>query len=415
MAKEKKQVKKKAQAPLKKKNTGASFNINALILAAVIAVITYISFSPSFKNDFNNWDDPTYVTENPIVQSDKTQWNEIFTKPVSLNYHPLTILTLAWNYQSADKEGGKVDATVFHEWNVWIHLLNTLLVFYFIWLLSGRQLLTAAFTAAVFGVHPMHVESVSWVSERKDVLYTLFFLLSCISYLHYTDKKKILYLALSFILFALSCLSKAVAVIIPLVFIAIDYFNYPKWEWRRLIEKIPFFLLSLYIGMKAYTIQATDAIAKKEVFTLFQRLMFGSYGAMIYLAKFFVPLHLTAFYPYPTTDSAGKVPLIFYISPLIWVALGLLVWYGLKKYRALSFGIVFFFITIVLVLQFLSVGSAIMAERYSYVPYIGIAFITGSLCNTLIKKYPSLVTGILVYSLCTAFVIFLSVRTYAQS
>ena len=258
MAQEKKQAKKKAPP---KTSAPPAVNYNYIIVAVILVLLTYISFSPSLKNEFTNWDDPTYVTENPMVMSDKTQWKEIFSQPVSLNYHPLTMLTLAWNYQSADKEGGKLNAKVFHVWNVWLHVFNTLLVFYFIWLLSGRQLLTAAFTAAVFGVHPMHVESVSWVSERKDVLYTFFFLLSCISYLLYLDKKKILYLVLCFVLFALSCLSKAMAVVLPVVLLAIDYFKGRKWDIKLLFEKIPFLLLALYIGVKAYQIQSTDAIS----------------------------------------------------------------------------------------------------------------------------------------------------------
>lgn len=412
MAQAKKQVKKK-QAE-KAKRTPGSFDFKPWLLAAAVAILTYIAFMPSLKNEFTNWDDPTYVTENPMVQNSKTQWSEIFSKPVSLNYHPLTMLTLAWNYQSAEKHGDKVEAKVFHAWNVWIHLFNTLLVFYFIWLLSGRQLLTAAFTAAIFGLHPMHVESVSWVAERKDVLYTFFFVLSCIAYLHYIDKKKMLYLVLSFLLFGLSCLSKAMAVVIPLVFIAIDYFKGRKWNSQIIIEKIPFLLLSLYIGIKAYTIQATDAIAKTETFTLFQRLMFGSYGALMYLAKFFVPVKLSAFYPYPTTHDNGIIPVIYYVSPLVWVALGLLAWLGYKKYKAISFGIAFFIITIVLVLQFLSVGSAIMADRYSYIPYIGIAFILGSLGEMLIRKYSSGVKAVIYISLA-AFAVFLSTQTYSRA
>src|SRR4030095_11248280 len=153
---------------LKKENRRS--NVLVVIVAGIL-VITFISFYPSFKCDFTNWDDDTYVTANSLVRSNSL--SPFFTTPVALNYHPLTMLTLAWNYRVS-----QLNPPSYHITNMLIHLLNTLLVFYFIYLLSGKKRGVAAITSLLFGIHPMHVESVTWISERKDVLYVFFFFLS---------------------------------------------------------------------------------------------------------------------------------------------------------------------------------------------------------------------------------------------
>src|SRR4030095_16229991 len=140
-----------------------------------IVIVTAVCLSPMLKNSFTNWDDEFYVVQNALLRG--PDWEGIFSKPVVSNYHPITIATLAFNYSMT-----QLDPSSYLITNLLLHLINTALVFYFIWLISGKKLWVAAFSAIVFGIHPMHVESVAWVSERKDVLYTLFFLLSVIQY-----------------------------------------------------------------------------------------------------------------------------------------------------------------------------------------------------------------------------------------
>ena len=150
--------------PVKNKK---DLNLPWTIIVIVIG-ITAIAFSPMLKNEFTNWDDEYYVIQNTLLRG--PDWAGIFSKPVVSNYHPITVATLAFNYSMT-----QLDPSSYLVTNLLLHLINAALVFYFIWLISGKKIWVAAFSAIVFGIHPMHVESVAWVSERKDVLYTLFF------------------------------------------------------------------------------------------------------------------------------------------------------------------------------------------------------------------------------------------------
>src|SRR6186713_3499795 len=199
-----------------------------------IVLVTAVCLSPMLRNSFTNWDDEYYVVQNALLRG--PDWAGIFSKPVVSNYHPITIATLAANYSMTG-----LDASSYLISNLLLHLINTGLVFYFTWLISGKKLWVAAFTAIVFGIHPMHVESVAWVSERKDVLYTLFFLISLIQYWRFLVTSKNKYLIYCFLFFALSLLSKPAAIILPFVLILLDYWYGRPIGKRSIFEKIPFF------------------------------------------------------------------------------------------------------------------------------------------------------------------------------
>lgn len=338
-----------------------------------ILLLTYIAFSPSLKNGFTNWDDNVYIGENTLIKSlsgDNIKKMFNTENAVSNNYHPITILSLAIDYKLSG-----YDPKTYHVTNLLFHLLNTALVFWFIFLLSGNKIVVASIVALFFGIHPMHVESVAWISERKDVLYTFFFMAALIcyyKYIHYTGKAKFLMYGFIVLLFLLSILSKAMAVVLPLVLLLIDYYKGRKFDKYTIVEKIPFFALSLLFGVLASQIQS-GAIARFEIFTWIQRLAFASYGMINYIYNLFVPLKLSCFYPYPNLIG-DHLPVIFYIAPLIVLSLFVLVFLSLRKNKILAFGFLFFCFTIALVLQFISVGQVIMADRYTYVPYIGLLF-----------------------------------------
>ncbi len=377
---------KKQPQPAKKKNqqNSAAPSFTKWIWLAVILILTYISFAPSMDDEWTNWDDPVYVLENPLITNPNTPVKDIITKPVSLNYHPLTMMTLKWNYESV-----KAAPHAYHLTNVLLHLVNTTLVFFFILLLS-ESMVMAVFISALFGVHPMHVESVTWISERKDVTYVLFFLLGMITYLKYLETKKVFWMAVTVIVFVLSCLSKAMAVVFPVVLLLIDYLRNRELNLKIVLEKIPLFIISLIVGIAAYKIQATDAIAKPDTFTLLQRIMFASYGAWLYVFKFFAPVGLSAFYPYPLTENGVTVSIEYYLAPLGWLAIAAIVFFFFRKNKPIVFGLLFFFASVMLVLQFISVGSAIAADRYSYLSYIGLAYIVGWLLNQFFVQGKSL-------------------------
>jgi protein O-mannosyl-transferase len=365
----------------------------ACICVAAIALITYFVFSPSLNDGFTNWDDNFYVTQNPLVINNSVPVATIFKTPVDLNYHPLTVLSLALNYQN-----GKLDPSGYHLENLILHLLNTILVFLFIYLLTRRNLLMAAIVSLFFGIHPMHVESVTWVSERKDVLYVFFFLSGLIAYLRYSETKKIAWYFFTLLLFILSCLSKGMAVVFPVILLLVDYLKGVKWKWRILLEKIPFFILSIVFGIIAVKSQAGQAMVSIQSFNFLQQILFASYAALMYIVKLFVPYKLSAFYPYPDTFSPNGIPLIFYLSPfIVLVLLAAVVYFFLKKEKEIVFGLLFYFVSVALVLQFVAVGAAIIADRYSYLSYIGLLFIAAYLINKVwqnksrvlaLMKYP---------------------------
>lgn len=348
---------------------------NWLWLCAIL-LLTFFTFYPSLKNGFTNWDDNVYIAENPLIKDlSPDNIKQIFDteNPVALNYHPITILSFAIDHKLSG-----YDPKAYHTTNLLFHLLNTALVFWFVFVLSNKKIAVAAIVALFFGIHPMHVESVAWVSERKDVLYVFFFVACLICYHKYVyanGKRKILLYLFTITLFLISILSKAMAVVLPLVLILIDYYQGRKLDTRSILEKLPFFAVSLFFGVLAYRIQSEGtAVASIETFTWVQRFEFASYGMLNYIFKLFVPLNLSCFYPYP--DPGESLPILYSISPFIVLALfGFVLWRARKNNLAVEvFGFLFFFITIALVLQFITVGKVIMADRYSYLSYIGLLF-----------------------------------------
>src|SRR6187397_1792194 len=212
-----------------------------LLWVLPILLFTGICFFPMLKNQLTNWDDEYYVVQNALLRG--PDWAGIFSKSVVSNYHPVTIATLAANYAMTG-----LDASSYLISNLLLHLINTGLVFYFSWLISGKRLWVAAFSAVVFGIHPMHVESVAWVSERKDVLYTLFFLLSLIQYWRFLSDGKNKNLIYCFLFFVLSLLSKPAAIVLPLILFLLDYW-YGQSLKKNIAFKIPFFVLSIIFGI----------------------------------------------------------------------------------------------------------------------------------------------------------------------
>ncbi|MEI7896832.1 MAG: tetratricopeptide repeat protein [bacterium] len=367
----------KAGTPEKRLNTWLPWGI-----AIILVVITWYLYKPSLNNQFTNWDDPAYVLENAKVKEAFPQNAAFFfTNASATNYHPLTMLSLSLDYNLAVKdkqllrETDEPPAFIFHTTNLVFHLLNVLLVFVFFYLLSSKRLIIAAVTALLFAIHPMHVESVAWIAERKDVLYAFFFLAGLIAYLKYLEKPGILRLGVTWLLFSASLFSKPSAVVFPLILLTIDYFTGRKFTWKVLIEKIPFLILALAFGIITIVVQAHIAGAPLKAFTLFQRFMFASYGFIMYQYQLLLPLKIAAFYPFPSLDAFGNMPLIFYLSPFIALAIIALVWLSARFTKVIGFGYLFYFFSVVLVLQFMPVGSAIMADRYSYLSAIGLFFI----------------------------------------
>ena len=370
---------------------------------ALIILISAISFLPVFQNGLLEFDDNVYIKDNPLVHS--INLKNIFSGIVEGNYHPITILTLAIEYHFFG-----LDATGYHAVNLLLHLLNVVLVFYAIFLLSGKAVV-ALVASLLFGVHPMHVESVAWAAELKDLLYSFFFLGAYIFYIKYLKNKERKYYFFALLLFLVSLLSKAMAVSLPLVLILTDYFKGRKIDKETLLEKAPFFLLAIVFGIVAIFAQkSADYAELSTVLTLPQRLVFASYGFVTYLVKLLFPFNLSAFYPYPTNADGIYMPVHYYLYVLAFIGMAAYIIYSHRFTKKLIFGMGFFTLTILLVLQLLPVGKAIMADRYTYISSIGIFYLAGEgllwLWNKNLKLYA--------VSLLSLFTIIFSVQTYAR-
>jgi tetratricopeptide (TPR) repeat protein len=375
------------------------FSMSPTVAYIILGICVMAAFAGGFSNSFVNWDDQMYATENIMVQN-PTLANLIRLLGVecALNYHPLTVATLWLNSALFGKS-----ATSFIVVNALIHLFNTILVFRFSQQLTKNNILVSFLVALFWGIHPMHVESVTWVSERKDVLYSMFFFLACIQYVKYLEKNERKMLVLCFVFFVLSCLSKAMAVVLPLVLLLIDYwFDKGFLTVKNIASKIPFFIVALLFGALAVHVQGggdlggrlekmTLDVALSNTLTLGDRIKFGFYGFLVYIFKLFIPINQHNFYAYPNPDQYGAIQ---YITAPIWAMLilgGAVFFYRRKK--EVFFGIMFFFFTIVLVLQFLSVGGAILAERYTYIPYFGILFMVFYWLNQKVQSKNILLFG----------------------
>ena len=316
------------------------------------------------SNGFTNWDDQLYITENMLLRG--PDWHGIFTQPVVSNYHPLTVASLALNYQLS---GLKPFSYHFVDWA--FHIANTALVFFLAYRLSGSNRWVSFLTALFFGIHPMHVESVAWTSERKDVLFCFFFLLSMLSYLRYLRKPGWESYTGALVLFALSLVSKPAAVTLPVVLLLVDWYRGRSLKDTSVwLEKLPFFALALVFGLLTVQIQSEKAIADPTYYPLWQRFVFAVYGFGEYIKKLFFPFKLATIHPFP---DAGVIPVSYYPGIfLAFLKLGMIVF--LHKNKHVMFGVGFYAINLALVLQLMPFGNSVVSERYTYVPYIGLVF-----------------------------------------
>lgn len=333
-----------------------------------ILLLTFLSFQPSLYNGFVNWDDPDYLLNNPTVRSlNVNNIQQIFTSFVTGNYQPLTILSFAYEYTIAG-----YNPFLYHFDNLILHLINTGLVFILVRQISQHSL-TGLITALLFGIHPMRVESVAWITERKDVLFVFFYLLTLISYIRWQLKHNN-FPYITMLLFILSCLAKPAAVSLPLVLLLLDHYR-GKIKPADILSKIPFFLISLTFSIIA--IAATyspfdNPFPDGPTYFWWERFILAGQAMAGYLGKFFWPVSLSAFYPYPSTQG---LPENYYLNALLIFLCVILIFLNRNRSRLIFFGSFFFLSTIALNLPFLSVGHTLMADRFTYLPYLGLFLI----------------------------------------
>ena len=379
---------------------------------AIISVATIIAYSPAFQNEITNWDDDNYIVKNPWLQElNKENLQSIFTEYYMGNYHPLAMLSLSIDFQigGLDKEG-EITPFIYHFTNILLHLINTLLVFWLVWLLIARFEI-ATLTALLFGLGTMHVESVAWISERKDVLYALFFIASLVAYVLYIKKKEPRYYLLALLLFVLSLFSKGQAVSLAVTLFIIDFlFKRKLLDKKVLLEKIPFLILAFIFGVIAIKAQqAGNALHDSDSYAFYKRIGFAGYAFTQYLIKLAVPTGLSAIYPYP--DIINKsIPGHYWLFLIPALLVAYAFFYYLKRNKVIAFCIGFFIINILLLLQLIPVGSAILADRYSYIPSIGFHLLTAWLIYKLVEKNASKKT--LIYGLSGVYLLVMGAASF---
>jgi tetratricopeptide (TPR) repeat protein len=287
-------------------------------------------------------------------------------------YQPLTTQLYAIIYSVFG-----ASAIAFHSVSLLLHLINVLLVFLLVRSFSHRENM-ALIVSALFALSPMQTESVAWVSALSNLLYTGFFLSGIIIYLRYVRKGQKSNLFLSLLLFVFSLLSKPTAVTFPVMLVLIDLYFRRGFSYKVLLEKLPFFILSVVVGIVIINAreQAGHIINISENFSLIERLLMVAYALAFYIARLFVPIELSAFHPYPS----GALPVEYYIAPLIPLMLIFLL-YRLRgePRRQVMVGLLFFLFTLAIVLELIPVGVQVVKERYVYMPSIGLYYAFGIL------------------------------------
>lgn len=342
---------------------------NIYLAVIIITLITFVSLYPCIKNGFTNWDDDVYVINNIHIRSlSLGNILTIFSSFYYGGYIPLTIISFSVNYLFS-----KDTASAYHLTNLIIHIINSLLVFWFLFLLT-KKIPVAIIAGLIFGIHPLHVESVAWITERKDVLYGLFFLTSIIFYINYLYKKTKKFYLLSLILFIFSLLSKPSAISLPFILLVIDYFHSKRFSKTMWLEKIPLFLISLFFTILAFLGQrSVGAVPADFLHSILVNIIHSLRILLFYLYKTVLPTKLSSLYPPPDIIDqwASK---IFLFAPLIIAGLSILLIISGKKTHKVIFGGLFFVFAILPVIQIIPIGQTI-ADRYTYIPLIGIFYI----------------------------------------
>ena len=356
-----------------------------LLIALVAAGAIYFSL---FDNEYLNYDDDLYVHENPLIRN--MQVGDLFAGPYASQYSPMAMTIMAIQYKISDSLGFIRFSSLL------VHLLNVLFIFLVFKNLTKEDWM-AGVIALLWAIHPMQVESVAWLAASMKIgTYALFYLFSIWLYLKYlsdSTSKKMLVGSVLTMLLAAMCKEQAVA--LPLTLLAIDYFKGRNiFSGPVLIEKIPYFAISLIFGL--VTLNATSGALDGKVpivngenaFGIFDRLILALHSLTAYVQNTLLPLDLSFFYTYPLKTN---MPVMVYVNALVTLLLvGVMVWAWNKKVKWLAFGLLFFFINVFFptLTSLMAVRDVLMADRYMYVPLAGLLFILVYALHAVKGKLP---------------------------
>ncbi len=337
------------------------------------------------------WDDDQQILNNPDVTN--LNWESIknyFTTYYVASYQPLASLSFGLEYKFFGE-----NAFVHHFTNLMLHLINVVLLFFLLRKLFPDKRVVVLLVTAIFAFHPLQTEVIGWISTRSTLLYAGFFLLSCSFYLNYLQKenRKGIHLFLCFLFFTLSLFTKATAVTLPVVLFLLDYYVGRKFSWKLILEKIPFLIGSVVIGLMSIdSRKVLDSIGDFSTYYSFlEKVALSSYTLVFYFVKAVAPSNLYTYYGYPMKLDDTGIGMLYWLSPLALILILGLIWFVNKKSkssfkREWMFGFFFFAINIGLVINFTPFGPTMAAERYMYLPIVGISICLMLLLNELIHR-----------------------------
>ncbi|MGP8246140.1 MAG: tetratricopeptide repeat protein [Bryobacteraceae bacterium] len=374
-------------APAPATGRATDFGIAVLLLAAIIA-----AYGQTLRFGFVNYDDPDYVTANVHVRNgiaaDSVAW--AFRHSFAGNWFPLT-----WLSHMLDVELFGLDSGLHHLTSVAIHALATLLLFAVLRRITKSRW-PSAMVAALFALHPLHVESVAWIAERKDVLSAFFWMLTLYAYAGYAARPGPARYALTLLAFCLGLMAKPMLVTLPLVLLLVDY--WPLARGVRILEKLPFLALSAAVSVVAYVVhRGAGATASFEIFPLAVRLENALVSYAVYALKMFWPSNLAVFYPY----SRGSLAVPATFAGIGLAAITFLSIRMAARRPYLIVGWAWYLVTLAPVIGVIQVGAQARADRYTYIPMVGlsIALVWGA--AEILQAWPR-VRAALAWSVCAA-------------
>lgn len=361
-----------AQPRVKKNSVAAStgFSLTNGWVIAGLVILTLALYWPVRQFELTNWDDQVYVTENAMIRGLTAQnIRSIFTEYLMGNYHPLVLLSYALEYEWANG----IDPGLMHLTNVVLHLGTGILLF-LCWMQLGFSRPVSGLVSLVFLIHPFHVESVAWVTERKDVLYGIFWAGAWYAWLR--SRKWDAWRGAAVGLFILSSLSKGMAVTLPAALILGDWIrssDFRKLPWK---DYLPFILLSVGFGILAvYAQKSGGNVREDNAYGWLDQIRVAGWGIWFYLSRTLIPFDLSLFYEYPNLKKES-LPMSFSLATL-GVLAGIPAFIALlvKKHPIPVAGLVLFLAILFPVSQVFPVGNAIAADRYHYIPSVGLCIL----------------------------------------
>jgi tetratricopeptide (TPR) repeat protein len=338
----------------------------ALLLAIAAAYAQVRGF------DFVNYDDPDYVVENPHVRALDVGW--AFSSTEHANWFPVT-----WLSHMLDVELYGLRSGPHHLTSVAIHALGALLLFGLLRKVTGDRW-PSAFVAFVFALHPLHVESVAWISERKDVLCAFFFILTLWAYVLSVDRPTPLRYAMILVPFICGIMSKPMIVTLPFVLLLMDVWPLRRWSRKAVVEKFPLFALSAAAAVVAYLVQRQGgAVSSLSQIPLSLRLENAAVSYVTYIVQFFWPAKLAVFYAFPPVVPAWQWIVAIFLLTAITIAVA--------REPAVAVGWLWFLGTLVPVIGVVQIGLQSRADRYTYVPLIGLSIAVAWGFSSLVRRH----------------------------